>query len=161
MPNDAVDAVNSTTILTTPSAANVGSDFTLAPQLKADCFEVAQLTLSTLLLLNNYHVPWLILVPRCSNLTELTDLSASDQIELLAEINQITQLQNALFTPDKINTAAIGNVVSQLHIHIIGRYHNDPVWPAPVWGNIEALPYTKIQADQRINAIKKHLQSNA
>ncbi len=128
--------------------------FLLDARLKTDCIEVSDLELSKLLLMNNRNVPWLILVPKKEDAVEITDLSITEQHLLLDEINLITQIQNKLFNPDKINTAAIGNIVPQLHIHIIGRYKTDPVWPAPVWGNLQAEPYHQGELQQRIQLLK-------
>ena len=134
--------------------------FRLDERLQADCFEIADLELSTLLLLDNRSLPWLILVPRKHKARELTDLDYEEQHELLSEINLITRVQQKLFTPDKINTAAIGNVVDQLHIHIIGRYKTDPVWPSPVWGNLQDEPYREGELQQRIQLLKHALRVN-
>ncbi|MER2494209.1 HIT domain-containing protein [Catenovulum sediminis] len=128
--------------------------FLLDARLDADCIEVADLELSRLLLMNNRNVPWLILVPRKDNAAELTDLTLSEQHVLLDEINLITRVQQKLFSPDKINTAAIGNMVRQLHIHVIGRFKSDPVWPAPVWGNLAAEPYHEGELLQRVQLLR-------
>lgn len=128
--------------------------FILDARLEADCIEVADLELSRLLLMNNRIVPWLILVPRRDNAAEITDLTTTEQQILLNEITMITNIQQKLFSPDKINTAAIGNMVRQLHIHIIGRYKNDPVWPAPVWGNLAQEPYHEGELLQRVQMLR-------
>lgn len=128
--------------------------FMLDARLQADCFVITELELSTLMLMDNRNVPWLILVPRKEKAEELTDLSLTEQQILLQEINLVTDIQKKLFNPDKINTAAIGNVVNQLHIHVIGRFKNDPVWPAPVWGNLHDEPYHEGELQQRIQLLK-------
>ncbi|MCU4677223.1 HIT family protein [Catenovulum sp. 2E275] len=128
--------------------------FMLDARLQADCVEVANLELSKLLLMDNRNVPWLILVPRKEKAIEITDLSITEQHMLLQEINLVTQIQQKLFNPDKINTAAIGNIVAQLHVHVIGRFKTDPVWPAPVWGNLQAEPYHKGELQQRVQLLR-------
>lgn len=136
------------------------TEFTLDERLQADCFEVADLTLSRLLLLDNETVPWLILVPKIADVTELIDLTAEQQSQLLDEINQVSQIVKRLFSPDKLNVAAIGNVVKQLHVHVIGRYKNDPVWPSPVWGNLQDQPYHEEQLQTRLALIRNALKAN-
>ena len=127
--------------------------FTLDPRLAADSLWVARLTLSELRLMNNAALPWLILVPQVAHCSELTDLSNHEQLQLWQEVNVCHQLL-AAFTPDKINTAAIGNVVSQLHVHVVARYHNDALWPAPIWGQLPAQPYDATQAELRIGQLQ-------
>jgi diadenosine tetraphosphate (Ap4A) HIT family hydrolase len=116
--------------------------FKLHPQLQKDCFFIKDLKISQLLLVNNSNYPWFILVPKIENAVELTDLSIDNQQILLAEINQISKLSQDLFKYEKLNIATLGNVVSQLHIHIISRYKNDRMFPKPVWGD-ETKPYGK------------------
>ena len=84
--------------------------------------------------MNDSRYPWLILVPRYNGLKEIHDLSKGDQGNLMFEITKTTRIIEKLFTPDKINVAALGNSVSQLHIHIIARFKTDEAWPGPVWG---------------------------
>lgn len=108
--------------------------FNLHPQLDADAYFVCDLTLCRVLLMNDARFPWLILVPLREAMCELTDLSLDDQNLLLADINQAARTLQALYKPDKLNIAALGNVVPQLHIHIIARFTHDVAWPKPVWG---------------------------
>lgn len=128
--------------------------FMLDARLSADCWDIADLELSKLLLMDNRNLPWLILVPRKERAVEITDLTVSEQQVLLQEINLVTEIQQKMFNPDKINTAAIGNLVPQLHVHIIGRFKNDAAWPAPVWGNLPAERYHKGELQQRIQLLK-------
>ncbi|AWB68705.1 HIT family protein [Saccharobesus litoralis] len=132
-------------------------EFSLDPRLQADCFTVAELELSKLLLLDNSQVPWLILVPKVADVAEITDLNPNQQTQLLAEINLVSSVVQDAFSPDKLNVAAIGNVVNQLHVHIIGRYHTDPVWPSPVWGNLQDEPYHEDELAIRLNTIRSAL----
>ena len=109
--------------------------FKLDERLEADCEFVANLGVCSLLLMNNASVPWFILVPSVMRATELTELPMELQQQVLHEMNQVAAMVTSLYNPDKLNIGALGNVVSQLHIHIIGRFTNDPAWPSPVWGH--------------------------
>ena len=119
----------------------------LDERLKTDCHIVCELEQSTLLLLNNSLVDWLILVPHCEEI-ELTNLPFSQQTSILSEVNLVARFIQQTCAPDKLNIATLGNVVSQLHIHVIGRKHSDPYWPAPVWGQTQTEPYTEKQVQQ-------------
>lgn len=131
--------------------------FQLDKKLEQDCLFVADLKISKLLLMNDANFPWLILVPKKANLVEISDLDFADQVEVLQEINLLTKILKEIFFAEKINIAALGNVVRQLHIHVIARFENDAVFPKPVWGNFTAKPYEKKQAEEIINKIKRFL----
>jgi len=113
----------------------------LHSQLEKDCMVLGQLDLCLLLLMPDANYPWLILVPQRENITEIYQLSDADQQQLMRESSQISRLLVELFDADKINVAALGNMVPQLHIHHIVRYKTDPAWPAPVWGAVAAKAY--------------------
>lgn len=113
----------------------------LHPQLEKDCFVVGHLPLCALLLLNDSQYPWFILVPQREGITEIHQLTEADQQQLMRESCQLAALIESEFNADKINVAALGNMVPQLHIHHIVRYKTDPAWPAPVWGKFPAIPY--------------------
>lgn len=113
----------------------------LDDRLQADCKPICELEESTLLLMDNSLVNWFILVPHCDEI-ELTNLSFDRQTAILKEINLISQFIQTMYSPDKLNIATLGNVVSQLHIHVIGRKHSDPYWPAPVWGQEKSQAYS-------------------
>lgn len=115
--------------------------FVLHQQLQKDCIALGQFSLCLLLLMNDANYPWFILVPQRNNLREIFDLSEEDQGQLMRESSQLARALATCFKADKINIAALGNVVSQLHVHHIVRYTHDPVWPAPVWGKLPAIPY--------------------
>lgn len=108
--------------------------FALDHRLEHDTFFVADLELSRVLLMNNELFPWLILVPRVEKAVELIDLSDMDQHLLMDEISFASTVIRNIFSPHKINVAALGNQVKQLHVHIIARYNSDTAWPDPVWG---------------------------
>jgi diadenosine tetraphosphate (Ap4A) HIT family hydrolase len=125
----------------------------LHPQLDKDCIKLGEFTLCTLLLLNDSNYPWFILLPNRENISEIHQLASQDQQQLLKESMFFSQCLEDVFHPDKLNIAALGNIVPQLHIHHIARFHTDACWPAPVWGSVSAIPYTETQIDN----IKKQL----
>ncbi|MBE7248296.1 MAG: HIT domain-containing protein, partial [Actinomycetospora chiangmaiensis] len=117
------------------------SDFTLDPRLAADTVEVGDLTLCRVLLMDDARFPWLILVPRRPEVSEITALSEADADSLWREVRIAARVMQALSNPDKINVGALGNVVAQLHVHVVGRFRSDPAWPGPVWGFETRKPY--------------------
>ena len=125
----------------------------LHPQLKKDCIELGEFNLCSLLLLNDANYPWFILLPNRVGITEMHQLSAIDQQQLMTESMFFSQCLEQVFQADKLNIAALGNVVPQLHIHHIARFTTDACWPAPVWGAVSATPYNKAQ----LKIIKKQL----
>jgi len=127
----------------------------LHPQLKKDCFVLGEFTLCTLLLLNDANYPWFILLPKRENITELHHLTATDQQQLLKESMFFSQCMEQIFQPDKLNIAALGNIVPQLHIHHIARYRSDACWPEPVWGKVTPIPYT----EEKLKTVKKQIFS--
>ncbi len=123
-------------------------------RLKKDCLQIAELELSLLLLMNNALVPWFILVPK-SNAQEVIDLSPAEQLILQNEITQVSRFIQSHYLIDKLNTGAIGNIVSQLHIHIIGRSKGDYCWPNVVWGNPKKQQYSDAELETiKINWVK-------
>ncbi|KPH60732.1 HIT domain-containing protein [Pseudoalteromonas sp. NEC-BIFX-2020_002] len=127
-------------------------EFSLAPEFVRDCIEVADWPLCKVLLMNDSQYPWFILVPRQAGLKESIDLSDDDQILLMKESAKLSRLLQSIFNPDKLNVAALGNMVPQLHIHHIARFKTDVAWPAPVWGKFSAVPYS----DAQITLLKEH-----
>jgi diadenosine tetraphosphate (Ap4A) HIT family hydrolase len=117
------------------------SDFTLDSRLAADTIHVGDLPLSSVFLMDDARFPWFILVPRRDEVTEFFHLSPEDAAALMDEIRIATRVMQALAQPDKINVGALGNVVPQLHIHVVGRFHSDPAWPGPVWGHGTRTPH--------------------
>lgn len=124
------------------------AEFTLAPELAKECIELTDWPLCKVLLMNDSQYPWFILVPRQAGLKESIDLSESDQLLLMQESAKLSHLLKDVFTPDKLNVAALGNMVPQLHIHHIARYKTDAAWPAPIWGKHPAVTYTQEQIAQ-------------
>lgn len=115
--------------------------FALDPRLAGDTHAIGELALSRVLLMDDARFPWLIVVPRLPGLRELTELARDDQHVLLDEINRVAHVLHAIAQPDKLNIAALGNVVPQLHVHVVARFAGDAAWPRPVWGVGERLPY--------------------
>lgn len=115
--------------------------FTLHPQLEKDCVLIGHFPLSCLLLFNDANYPWFILVPQRADMEEVYQLSESDQLQLMRESNGLSQMLAGHYGADKMNVAALGNVVPQLHVHHIVRFRSDPAWPRPVWGAVPARPY--------------------
>jgi len=132
----------------------------LDKQLKTDSFFIANLELSTLLLNNDANYPWLILVPRIQYVYDLIDLDLENQHILLSEINLCAKFLKENFVVDKLNIASLGNVVRQLHVHIIARHKNDLTYPKPVWGNALAMRYKLTEAQDLINKIQQFLIKN-
>ncbi len=118
------------------------SDFALHPQLAQDCLFVTDLELCQVLLMNDSNYPWCILVPRVNDIREVYELSADNQQILARESAQLARAMMELFAGHKMNVAALGNMVPQLHIHHIVRKRDDLAWPKPVWGIVPAVPYS-------------------
>lgn len=131
--------------------------FELDPKLRQDTIPIGGLVLSRLLLMNDATFPWLILVPAEPDIRELHELAQGQQMQLMAEITAISRLMAEIFKPDKINVAALGNVVSQLHVHVIARFRSDAAWPGPVWGKLLAKPYEKAELERMLDAIRSRL----
>jgi diadenosine tetraphosphate (Ap4A) HIT family hydrolase len=133
--------------------------FSLHPQLAADTVPVGDLALTRVLLANDANYPWLILVPRRAGITELIDLAEADRLQLMAEVDAAARAIKSITECDKLNVAALGNVVAQLHVHVIGRRHSDKAWPKPVWGVAPATAYDPAARDGFIAALRKRLQT--
>ena len=123
-------------------------DFQLHSQLQQDCFLLGKFKLCQVLLVNDRQFPWFILVPQRHNIREIYQLSADEQILLIQESSYLAEMLTSIFNADKLNIAAIGNLVPQLHLHHVVRYQNDKAWPAPIWGKFAAVPYTEQQLEE-------------
>lgn len=132
--------------------------FELDSQLASDTWFITDLTLSTVLLMNDSQFPWCILVPRVDNIVEITQLSQFQRRRLWDESDLISRAMQSVFNPDKLNIGAIGNVVSQLHVHHVARYCSDVLWPKPVWGQLPTKPYTENSAELVIDKLKQQLE---
>jgi diadenosine tetraphosphate (Ap4A) HIT family hydrolase len=131
--------------------------FSLDPRLDNDTLLIGEFKLCRALLMNDARYPWVILVPRITGLTEVYQLSAADQQQLMLESNTVAQKLAELVSADKMNVAALGNVVSQLHIHHVARYHQDEAWPAPVWGKGEAIAYSEQEQQAVVGQLQQTL----
>lgn len=131
--------------------------FALDPRLAADTHAIGALPFSELLLMDDARFPWLILVPRIAGARELIDLDEGDQRLLLGEIDRVARVLDELLHPDKLNIAALGNVVPQLHVHVIARFTGDAAWPNPVWGRGERVAYGERERAARIAALRAAL----
>ena len=128
--------------------------FTLDAQLQADTIDIGHLELCQVLLAKDANYPWLILVPKRKNITEIYQLSDQEQLQLMQEVSYVAKQMETHFLAEKMNVAALGNVVSQLHLHVIARFSSDPAWPAPVWGKHQARPYEKDDLEATVNSLK-------
>ena len=117
-------------------------EFELHPRLASDTFQVGDFSLCRVLLMNDSRYPWLVLVPRLKGVREIHQLSEKDRYQLMDESCIVSEWMTQKFPIDKMNVAAIGNLVPQLHVHHVGRRQDDPAWPAPVWGHSDPEPYS-------------------
>ena len=124
--------------------------FRLHERLAAETLEAGRWPLCRILLMNDRAYPWLILVPERAGLKDLHDLDPADREGIMGEIAKASRALQRLHNPDKINVAALGNVVPQLHIHIIARFTTDPAWPRPVWGVRPPEPYEPAAARETL-----------
>jgi diadenosine tetraphosphate (Ap4A) HIT family hydrolase len=138
----------------------MSTGFKLDPQLAADTGSVGDLPLSRLLLANDANYPWLILVPRKTGLVELIDLTPDEQNQLYAEIDRTARALKTATICDKLNIAALGNQVAQLHVHVIARRKSDAAWPKPVWGAVPPIYYEPATRDALIGTLRRALAIN-
>ena len=137
------------------------ANFILHPQLEKDSVLVTELVLCSVRLINDANYPWLILVPRIANISDIIDLNAAQQQMLWQESALVSRVLKYLFTPDKLNIAALGNMVSQLHLHHIVRYQNDLSWPKPIWGQVPPKAYSDEKLAETINLIKTEIKARS
>ena len=134
------------------------STWSLHPQLAQDTVPVGDLPLTRVLLANDANYPWLILVPRLPELVDLIDLEENAQVQLIAEVAAAARALKDITACDKLNIAALGNQVAQLHVHVIARRHSDAAWPKPVWGAAPPKAYDLTARESLIDAIRRGLQ---
>ncbi len=134
-------------VLTNPNIIRIESNrnmtFALHDRLEADTIFVTDLTHSRVLLMNDSQYPWLVLVPRYQGLRDLHDLPSDKLAEVMEEVRNVSEVLVRDFNAFKINVAALGNMVPQLHIHVVARFEEDPAWPGPIWGVHPTVPYGK------------------
>lgn len=131
----------------------------LHPQLAEDTHPVAHWTLSELRLMDDANHPWLILVPRVQDAVELIDLGDTQQSQLMGEIAMASRALQVVFKPHKLNVATLGNLVPQLHVHVIARFEGDIAWPRPVWGMASAQPYSPEALVRRVERLQAALKA--
>lgn len=119
--------------------------FVLDPRLEAETTQIGELALCRVLLMDDARFPWLVLVPKRAGLVEIIDLGSADLARLMEEIATASGVLEAATSAFKLNVAALGNVVRQLHVHVIARFENDAAWPNPVWGKGERVPYEPVK----------------
>lgn len=131
--------------------------FVLHSRLQQDCFDLGEFSLCRLLLMNDSQYPWFVLVPQIEGIKELHELSEPDQHAFMTESSFLSRALVRIYAPDKLNVAALGNVVPQLHVHHIVRFATDPAWPAPIWGKLLARPYDDAQRERTIESLRRDL----
>jgi diadenosine tetraphosphate (Ap4A) HIT family hydrolase len=137
------------------------TDFFLHPQLEKDSELVTELALCSVRLINDASYPWLILVPRVANVSDVIDLNTAQQQALWQESSLVSWALKHLFTPDKLNIAALGNMVPQLHLHHIVRYQHDVSWPKPIWGQVPSKAYSDEALAKQIELIKTEIKARS
>lgn len=135
-------------------------DFQLDPRLAADTAELGQLPLCHAALMRDARYPWLILIPRRAAMREIVDLTARERAQLMDEITLCSKAMQQLFAPDKLNVGVLGNIVSQLHIHIIARNAGDAAWPGPVWGHGAPITYADDALDAMCAKLRRALAAD-
>jgi diadenosine tetraphosphate (Ap4A) HIT family hydrolase len=138
----------------------VTKGWSLHPQLAQDTVPLGDLPLARVLLAKDANYPWLILVPRLPGLVELIDLEENAQVQLLGEIAAAARTLKSVTRCHKLNIAALGNQVPQLHVHVIARQHSDAAWPKPVWGVKPPLAYNDGQQADLLGALRQSLKAN-
>lgn len=131
--------------------------FVLNERLEADCVFVTDWPLCRVLLMNDANFPWLILVPRRHGVTEMHELDRPDREALTEEIATAAHRLQILLGAKKMNVAALGNVVSQLHVHVIARHETDAAWPRPIWGVVPTKPYEPAALDEMVDSLREAL----
>ncbi|WP_256646780.1 HIT domain-containing protein [Thermomonas paludicola] len=129
----------------------------LDPRLADDTAPVIDLKLCEVRLMDDANHPWLVLVPKVADAVEIIDLDAAQRSQLTAEIDAASRVLKTLFKPDKLNVAALGNLVPQLHVHVIARFRTDIAWPRPVWGAANVRPYAPEELIERVTALRSAL----
>ena len=133
------------------------SAWSLHPQLAKDTIDIGDLPLSRVLVIKDANYPWLLLVPRREGAVEIIDLDEVAQAQLMTEITRVSRAVKEITKCDKLNVAALGNIVPQLHIHIIARRTGDVAWPRPVWGVAPPLPHDAQEVQQFISAVRRKI----
>ena len=133
------------------------SDWSLHSQLKKDTIDIGDLPLCRVLVIKDAHYPWLLLVPRREGAVEIIDLDEVAQAQLMTEVSRVARDLKEITKCDKLNIAALGNLVPQLHVHVIARRSNDAAWPRPVWGVMPPLAHDAEEVQSFINALRRKI----
>jgi len=133
------------------------SAWSLHPQLEKDTIDIGDLPLSRVLVIRDGNYPWLLLVPRRPEIAEIIDLDEVEQAQLMTEISRAARALKEVTKCDKLNIAALGNVVPQLHVHVIARRTADVAWPRPVWGAAPAVPHDAAEVQHFISALRRKI----
>ena len=133
------------------------SAWSLHPQLKTDTIDIGDLPLCRVLVIKDANYPWLLLVPRRADAVEIIDLDEVQQAQLMTEIARVSRALKEVTRCDKLNVAALGNLVPQLHVHIIARRASDAAWPRPVWGVMPPLPHDAEEVQNFIGALRRRI----
>jgi diadenosine tetraphosphate (Ap4A) HIT family hydrolase len=131
--------------------------WTLHPQLHRDTASLGDLPLSRVLVINDANYPWLLLVPRRPDITEVIDLDEVEQAQLMTEVTRVARALRNVTACHKLNIAALGNAVPQLHVHIIARFRNDAAWPKPVWGAVPPRNYEREDLHNFVAPLRKKI----
>ncbi|RAI38908.1 HIT family protein [Rhodoplanes roseus] len=131
--------------------------WSLHPQLAKDTINIGDLPLCRVLVIQDANYPWLLLVPRRTGVAEIIDLDEVEQAQLMTEIARVGRALKAVTECDKLNVAALGNVVPQLHVHLIARRTTDAAWPRPVWGVVPPLAHDPKEVEAFIRALRKRI----
>ena len=133
------------------------SAWSLHPQLTKDTIDIGDLPLCRVLVIRDANYPWLLVVPRRAAVTEIIDLDEVEQAQLMTEISRVARALKVITKCDKLNVAALGNVVPQLHVHVIARRSSDAAWPRPVWGAVPALAHDAEEVQHFISALRRKI----
>ena len=131
--------------------------WSLHPQLDRDTASLGDLPLSRVLVINDANYPWLLLVPRRPDITEVIDLDEVEQAQLMTEVTRVARALRTVTECHKLNIAALGNAVPQLHVHIIARFRNDPAWPKPVWGVVPPRAYEREELHNFVTPLRRKI----
>lgn len=139
------------------SELDVKLKFELDPQLQNDSVVLGAFPLSLVLMSRDANYPWCILVPRRKGVYAVHHLAEEDRLQLMKESCHLAEVMADVFVPDRMNVAALGNVVPQLHVHHVARFKTDPAWPKPVWGVVEAKAFTEDELKERVSRLRSAL----
>lgn len=131
--------------------------FDINPRLEGDSVYITDLELCAIRLMKDANYPWLLMVPRRSDLIEIIDLDQADRVLLMSEICAVSEALKTATDCEKLNVGALGNQVSQLHVHVIARFREDAAWPNPVWGAVAPTTYDSESLERRVSSLRDAL----